>query len=95
VLDAASRRLLGWSIADHLRTELCTDALRAAVTTRGRARFDGVIFHSDHGCQGGFHRSSQHLEMEVVGDGCWQTAASDPCDARTDVVAGEAVDGAA
>jgi transposase InsO family protein len=51
VLDACSRRLLGWSIADHMRTEICTDALRAAVATRGRARLDGVVFHSDHGCQ--------------------------------------------
>lgn len=51
VLDACSRRLLGWSIADHMRTELCTDALRAAVATRARARLEGVVFHSDHGCQ--------------------------------------------
>ncbi|MGH3429105.1 MAG: IS3 family transposase, partial [Mycobacteriales bacterium] len=51
VLDACSRRLLGWSIADHMRTEICLDALRGAVATRGRARFDGVIFHSDHGGQ--------------------------------------------
>lgn len=51
VLDACSRRLLGWSIADHMRTELCTDALRAAAATRGRARLDSVVFHSDHGCQ--------------------------------------------
>jgi transposase InsO family protein len=75
VLDAASRRLLGWSIADHLRTELCTDALRAAVTTRGRARFDGVIFHSDHGCQytsGDYRKvcSDLHIiqSMGTVGD---------------------------
>jgi transposase InsO family protein len=51
VLDACSRRLLGWSITDHLRTEICTDALRAATLTRGRVRLDGVVFHSDHGCQ--------------------------------------------
>jgi transposase InsO family protein len=52
VIDACSRRLLGWSMTDHLRTELCLDALHAAVGTRGRqAIVDGVIFHSDHGCQ--------------------------------------------
>jgi transposase InsO family protein len=51
VLDVFSRRLLGWSIADHLRTELCLDALRAAVATRGCLRFSGTVFHSDHGCQ--------------------------------------------
>ncbi len=51
VLDVFSRRLLGWSMADHMRTELCLDALQAASLTRGRVRFDGTIFHSDHGCQ--------------------------------------------
>jgi transposase InsO family protein len=52
VIDACSRRLLGWSMTDHLRTELCLDALEAAVATRGAKHYiDGVIFHSDHGCQ--------------------------------------------
>jgi len=52
VIDACSRRLLGWSLTDHLRTELCLDALHAAVGTRGGpGRVGGGIFHSDHGCQ--------------------------------------------
>lgn len=52
VIDACSRRLLGWSIADHLRTELCLGALDAAIGLRGgKPTIDGVIFHSDHGCQ--------------------------------------------
>lgn len=52
VIDACSRRLLGWSITDHLRTELCLDALRAAAGLRGgRAVIEGVVFHSDRGCQ--------------------------------------------
>ena len=51
VLDVFSRRLVGWSIAEHLRTELCLDALAAAAATRGRARFAGTVFHSDKGCQ--------------------------------------------
>ncbi|MEV4841597.1 IS3 family transposase [Nonomuraea sp. NPDC049486] len=49
VLDLGSRRLAGWSIADHMRTELATDALRAAAATRGS--LDGAIFHADHGAQ--------------------------------------------
>ncbi|MBB6344324.1 transposase InsO family protein [Nonomuraea muscovyensis] len=49
VLDLHSRRLVGWSIADHMRTELVTDALRAAAATRGSLA--GAIFHSDHGAQ--------------------------------------------
>lgn len=35
VLDIGSRRLVGWSIADHMRTELVIDALEAAARTRG------------------------------------------------------------
>ena len=75
VIDACSRRLLGWSIADHLRTELCTDAIQEALATRGRARLEGVIFHSDHGCQytsREFRLMSQNLHitqsMGTVGD---------------------------
>ncbi|MGF1426124.1 IS3 family transposase [Kitasatospora sp. LaBMicrA B282] len=49
VIDIASRRVIGWATADHLRTELVTDALRAACHTR---RPTGpVVFHSDRGCQ--------------------------------------------
>ncbi len=35
VLDLHSKRMAGWSIADHMRTELVTDALRAAAAARG------------------------------------------------------------
>ncbi|MEU3207359.1 IS3 family transposase [Streptomyces cyaneofuscatus] len=52
VIDVVSRRLLGWSMADHVRAELATDALNAAVRTRD-GRVDGVIFHSDHGARYG------------------------------------------
>ncbi|MFI6890046.1 IS3 family transposase [Streptosporangium canum] len=51
VIDIGSRRLIGWSIADHLRTGLVSDALEAAVRARGGGRADGVIFHADRGCQ--------------------------------------------
>ncbi|GAA0930444.1 hypothetical protein GCM10009560_34910 [Nonomuraea longicatena] len=50
VVDLYSRRLVGWSIADHMRTELVVDALQAAAHTRG-GRLDGAIFHSDNGAQ--------------------------------------------
>lgn len=49
VIDIASRRVVGWATADHLRTDLVEEALRQAVTTRRPA--PGVIFHSDRGCQ--------------------------------------------
>jgi transposase InsO family protein len=61
VLDLCSKRLAGWSIADHMRTELVTDALKAAARTRG-GTLNGAVFHSDNGAQGGFNRSSQHLD---------------------------------
>jgi transposase InsO family protein len=47
VIDCYSRRLAGWAIADHMRTELVEDALSAAAGTRGSLK--GAIFHSDHG----------------------------------------------
>jgi transposase InsO family protein len=49
VIDCFSRRLVGWSIADHMRTGLVADALTAAVHTRGSLA--GAVFHSDHGGQ--------------------------------------------
>jgi transposase InsO family protein len=51
VLDVCTRMMVGWSIADHLRTELCTDALGSAAAARGKSSFVGTVFHSDHGCQ--------------------------------------------
>jgi len=51
VLDLSSRRLAGWSIADHMRTGLVTDALRAAAAVRGASGLNGSIFHSDNGAQ--------------------------------------------
>jgi transposase InsO family protein len=51
VIDCFSRRLVGWSVADHMRTSLVEDALKAAATTRGSSTngLAGAIFHSDHG----------------------------------------------
>jgi putative transposase len=49
VLDAFSRRIVGWSMADHLRTELVLDALDMAISQRNPAA--GLVCHSDHGCQ--------------------------------------------
>ncbi|PZG80383.1 hypothetical protein C1I97_35965 [Streptomyces sp. NTH33] len=48
-MDCFSRRLVGWSIADHMRTSLVADALRAAAATRGS--LVGAVFHSDHEAQ--------------------------------------------
>jgi putative transposase len=48
VLDAFSRKIVGWAMATHLKTELVLDALEMALSQR---RPDGVVFHSDHGSQ--------------------------------------------
>jgi putative transposase len=48
VLDAWSRRVIGWAMATHLRTDLVLAALDMALEQR---RPQGVIHHSDHGCQ--------------------------------------------
>jgi putative transposase len=48
VVDAWSRRVVGWSMATHLRTELVLEALNMAL---GQRRPQGVIHHSDQGTQ--------------------------------------------
>jgi transposase InsO family protein len=50
VMDLCSRRIVGWSMAEHLRTELCTDALAMALRSRGDPGA-GLIHHSDRGAQ--------------------------------------------
>jgi transposase InsO family protein len=49
ILDAFSRRVVGWALADHLRTELATAALQMALTSRRPTA--GLIHHSDRGSQ--------------------------------------------
>jgi putative transposase len=50
VIDVFSRRVIGFSLAGHMRASLVCDALTMAVATRG-GNVEGVIFHSDRGCQ--------------------------------------------
>jgi transposase InsO family protein len=63
VLDAWSRRIVGWAFSADLKTRLVLDALDMALAARSP---EDVIHHSDKGSQGGFNRSSQHLD----GGGC-------------------------
>lgn len=51
VIDLGSRRVIGYAMADHMRTGLIEDALKMAVGTRGQSKMDNVIFHSDKGSQ--------------------------------------------
>lgn len=81
VLDAFSRRVVGWAMADHLRTELVLDALAMAIRARRPAA--GLVHHSDHGCQYTSLAFGQHLhEAEIrpsmgsVGD-CFDNAVAE------------------
>jgi transposase InsO family protein len=49
VIDLATRMVIGWQLAEHMRTSLVIDALQMAIT-HGRVQ-PGAVFHSDHGCQ--------------------------------------------
>ena len=49
LLDAHSRRVVGWAMADHLRAALARDALDMALAARQPA--PGLIHHTDRGCQ--------------------------------------------
>jgi putative transposase len=73
ILDAFSRRVVGWSMADHLRTELVLDALDMAIAQRKPTA--GLVHHSDHGCQytsfafgRRLHASDLIASMGTVGD---------------------------
>ena len=79
VLDAYSRRIIGWSIAHHMRTELVIDALGMATLRRHPDNGD-TIFHSDHGTQYTSWAFGQRLRdagllpsMGTVGD-CYDNA---------------------
>jgi len=50
VIDLCSRRIVGWSLADHLRSDLVLAALQQALQTRSA---HGAVFHSDRGSQYG------------------------------------------
>jgi putative transposase len=51
VIDVYSRRIVGWALAGHLRTELPLEALELAVWTRRQGRLDGLVQHTDAGSQ--------------------------------------------
>jgi putative transposase len=68
IIDACSRMIVGWRVASHMRTTMVLDAIEMARWSRGTT-LTGLRCHSDAGSQGGFNRSSQHLEIVEVFDG--------------------------
>jgi putative transposase len=83
VMDAYSRLIVGWSIAEHMRTELVTDALGMAIIRRQPEKHADdarTILHSDHGAQFTSWTFGQRLQaagllasMGTVGD-CYDNA---------------------
>jgi putative transposase len=81
VIDLSSRRVVGWALADHMRTELVSDALTMAL--RNRRPEEGLIFHSDRGSQytsadydGLARRNGVVLSLGRRGQ-CWDNAVAE------------------
>ena len=51
VIDAFSRRIVGWRVSSSLRTDLALDALEMAIFSRGDRALTGLVHHSDRGSQ--------------------------------------------
>lgn len=61
VTDAFSRRIVGWRVASHMRTQMVLDALEMARWARG-ARLEGLVAHADAGSQHASVRYSERLD---------------------------------
>lgn len=78
VIDLCSRKIVGWSMADHMEATLVSDALQMAITRRNPAA--GLLHHSDRGAQYASEDyvellQSNGLEMSMSGRGdCWDNA---------------------
>jgi transposase InsO family protein len=81
ILDVFSRRVVGWAVADHMRTELVLEALDKAVVLRRPSR--GLVVHSDRGVQYASHAHQAALRkhgmicsMSRKGN-CWDNAVAE------------------
>jgi transposase InsO family protein len=78
VIDLCSRRIVGWSMGDHMQTELASDALKMAVARRNPSA--GLLHHSDRGVQYAAedyrHLLASHgMRTSMSGKGdCWDNA---------------------
>jgi putative transposase len=81
VIDLASRRVVGFALADHMRTSLVLEALRMALKVRRPE--PGLVFHSDRGSQYTAHEFRQLLAAEHVVQSlsrprqCWDNAVAE------------------
>ena len=66
VIDAYSRRVVGWQLASHMRTTLVLDALRMALGRRRLGADVALVHHSDRGSQPRFKRSSPPSDRSAM-----------------------------
>ena len=62
IVDAFSRRIVGWRVASHMRTDMVLDALEMARRSRGGHRLIGLVTHSDAGSQFTSVRFTERLD---------------------------------
>lgn len=79
VMDMYSRRIVGWSIADHMRVELVLDALEMALSQRCPG--SGLVHHSDRGIQ--FASTSYRRVLKEHDISCSMSRKRDPWDNAT------------
>lgn len=78
VIDLCSRKIVGWSMAEHLKTDLVTEALQMAILHRRPGK--GLLHHSDRGVQYASEDYRQllklnHMRPSMSGRGdCWDNA---------------------
>ena len=81
VIDLASRRVVGWALADHMRSELVCDALRMAIDARRPG--PGLVIHSDRGTQYTSTEFHQLLDANAITQSfsrprqCWDNAVAE------------------
>ncbi len=62
IVDAFSRRIVGWRVASHMRTDMVLDALEMARRSRGSRRLIGLVTHADAGSQFTSVRFTERLD---------------------------------
>jgi putative transposase len=62
IVDAFSRRIVGWRVAAHMRTDMVLDALEMARRSRGNRRLVGLVAHADAGSQFTSVRFTERLD---------------------------------
>ena len=83
VMDLFSRRIVGWSMRDSMRSELVIDALEMAWFQRSPGKGRGLIFHSDRGSQYASHEFNQVLNERGIAPSmsrkgnCWDNACAE------------------